>query len=218
MVVADHRVVELIQFTAAVSSSSYKGAESDRVARQLQGLLTTTDGSSGSVNAAAATATATTSSISSSNSNLPKDVRKACVSALILMRNKGAVAPLDLLPLFFNLMVVTADKALRELLYRHMVNDIRNINKKGKRDDKVNRSVQTFLHKTVQSCNDAGAAAASSSNNNHRTRKWPPNEPSTWCANCTGAASGRTNAPWPFWPRRCSRPFSPWRPAPCASF
>lgn len=81
--------------------------------------------------------------------SLHRDVRKACVSALILMRNKGAVPPLRLLELFFRVMSSVADKGLREHLYRHIVNDIRNMNKKGKREESVNRSVQTFLHKVV---------------------------------------------------------------------
>ena len=80
---------------------------------------------------------------------LPRDIRKTCVSALILMRNKGALEPLRVLELFFRLMAVVPDKTLREILYRHMVNDIRNINKKGKRDDKVNRAIQSFLHRVV---------------------------------------------------------------------
>eukprot|EP00534_Pseudo-nitzschia_fraudulenta_P012785 CAMPEP_0201208894 /NCGR_PEP_ID=MMETSP0851-20130426/177301_1 /ASSEMBLY_ACC=CAM_ASM_000631 /TAXON_ID=183588 /ORGANISM="Pseudo-nitzschia fraudulenta, Strain WWA7" /LENGTH=714 /DNA_ID=CAMNT_0047497499 /DNA_START=34 /DNA_END=2178 /DNA_ORIENTATION=- len=80
---------------------------------------------------------------------LPRDIRKTCVSALILMRNKGALEPLRVLELFFRLMAVVPDKTLREILYKHMVNDIRNINKKGKRDDKVNRAIQSFLHRVV---------------------------------------------------------------------
>jgi len=145
-----HNAVELIQFAAAVSSSSYRGVESDRVAQQLMDLLTS----------------------STADSTLHKDVRKACVSALILMRNKGAVEPLQLLPLFFNLMsTVVSDKALRELLYRHVVNDIRNINQKGKRDDKVNRAVQTFLHKVVQSQSNNSHSSSDSSNNETASKR-----------------------------------------------
>ncbi|KAL3911793.1 MAG: hypothetical protein SGARI_001473 [Bacillariaceae sp.] len=95
---------------------------------------------------------------------LNRDIRKSCVSALILMRNKGALEPLRLLELFFRLMAVVPDKALREILYKHMVNDIRNINKKGKRDDKVNRSIQSFLHRVVST---HGQQQRSSFNNNN---------------------------------------------------
>jgi protein SDA1 len=89
---------------------------------------------------------------------LHRDVRKACVSALILMRNKGTLEPLKLLELFFRLMAVVPDKGLRELLYKHMVNDIRNLNKKGKRDDKVNRAIQSFLHRVVSQHGQPGGA------------------------------------------------------------
>jgi len=55
------------------------------------------------------------------------------------------------LELFYRVMAVIPDKGLREQLYKHIVNDVRNINKKGKADEKVNRSVQAFLHKVVAS-------------------------------------------------------------------
>lgn len=114
-------LVELIQFVAAVSSSSYKGEESDNISALLRKLLV--------------------------QDNAHKEVRKACVSALILMRNKSAIQPLDILELFFQTMC-TAEKNLREQLFRHLVNDVRNVNKK-KRDEKLNRSIQTFLHKIL---------------------------------------------------------------------
>jgi protein SDA1 len=154
------RVVELIQFVAAVASSSYKGNESDNIATMLIGLLGGTrtitrstdvpqSSKKQSVTAATTTIISTQPAVAMA---LHRDVRRAVVSALILMRNKGTVPPLDLLQLFFSVMSnITNDKTLKELLYRHMVNDIRNINKKGKRDDKVNRSVQTFLHRILQS-------------------------------------------------------------------
>lgn len=174
---ATNTIVELIQFAAATSSSSYKGGESDRIANMLIGLLVGAntddddddDGNDGSfvridtVSAEAASEQSKSNNpatyqmtIPSAALQLHRDVRKACVSALILMRNKGALQPLHLLELFFRLMAVVPDKGLRELLYRHMVHDIRNINKKGKRDDKVNRSIQTYLHKVVTIHGQAG--------------------------------------------------------------
>ena len=141
------RLIELIQFAAAVSSSSYKGKESDRIADMLIELL---------VGGPSEDSTANTDSRNVVQMTMPtaalqlhREVRKTCVSALILMRNKGAIEPLKLLELFFRIMAVVPDKGLRELLYRHIVNDIRNINKKGKKDDKVNRSIQSFLHRVV---------------------------------------------------------------------
>lgn len=139
---ASPRLIELIQFAAAVSSSSYKGEESDRIANMLIDLLVggqPQDTANGNLQMTMPTMAM----------QLHRDVRKSCVSALILMRNKGAIPPLRLLELFFRLMAVVADKGLREMLYKHMVNDIRNINKKGKREDQVNRSIQSYLHRVV---------------------------------------------------------------------
>lgn len=180
----NHALVELIQFAAAVSSSSYKGAESDRIANLLIHLLlgnttTTTmaESTTSTTPTAAAKATAVskveqqhavanvTSHLSAWALSLSRDVRKACVSALILMRNKGAMDPLRVILLFFRLLAVIPDKALREILYKHMVNDIRNINKKGKRDDHLNRAIQSFLHRVVST--HGSASSHSNSINNH---------------------------------------------------
>ena len=155
------QLVELIQFAAAVSSSSYKGEESDKVANLLIDLLVGSSSSSSSSDGNVNTDGNTTAdllqcSLPSAALSLHRDIRKACVSALILMRNKGAVPPLRLLQLFFQLMAVVSDKNLRESLYHHIVNDIRNINKHGKRDDKLNRTVQGYFHRIVSaSASDA---------------------------------------------------------------
>eukprot|EP00970_Alexandrium_tamarense_P008423 scaffold1596_cov176-Alexandrium_tamarense.AAC.2 len=148
-------LVELIQFMAAVSSSSYKGEDSDRVADLLMDLLV--GSSNGANNSNGGFSSSPSNNLTPIlNSTLPvaalqlhRDIRKACVSALILMRNKGAVPPLRLLQLFFQLMAVVPDKNLRESLYHHIVNDIRNINKNGKRDEKLNRTIQSFFHRIV---------------------------------------------------------------------
>lgn len=155
------RLVELIQFSAAVSSSSYKGKESDSIADLLIALLlgqsaedvvASTAGADNMKNTQNQKASEPISMVLSTSAlSLHRDVRKACVSALILMRNKGAVPPLRLLELFFRVMASVPDKGLREHLYRHIVNDVRNINKKGKRDETVNRSVQSFLHRVLAS-------------------------------------------------------------------
>jgi protein SDA1 len=159
------RVVELIQFAAAVASSSYKGEEAQRIASLLMSLLgyQNNSNSNSSSNSSSIGILATFPTTAANVTNLPKPVRKATVSALILMRNKGSVAPLQLLPLFFSVMAtVTNDKALRDLLYRHIVQDLRNINKKGKRDETVNRAVQSFLHKILQQNNDINNSSSSS--------------------------------------------------------
>jgi protein SDA1 len=138
------RLIELIQFAAAVSSSSYKGVESDRIANIYIELLVGGTETKSETSKANVHMTMPTSAL-----QLHRDVRKSCVSALILMRNKGVLEPLKLLELFFRLLAVVPDKGLREQLYKHMVNDIRNINKKGKKDEKVNRAIQSFLHRVV---------------------------------------------------------------------
>ena len=146
------RLIELIQFAAAVSSSvAYRGEESDRIANLLIDLLVGggTGGKSSSSDEMTANAGSLQIAMPTMALQLHRDVRKTCVSALILMRNKGVIPPLRLLELFFKLLSVVADKGLRELLYKHMVNDIRNINKKGKRDDLVNRSIQSYLHRVI---------------------------------------------------------------------
>eukprot|EP00957_Ditylum_brightwellii_P096317 7335924-Ditylum_brightwellii.AAC.1 len=56
-------------------------------------------------------------------------------------------------------MAVVPDKALCKILYWCAVNDVRNINKKGKREEKVNWSVQSFLHRVVSSSSSAAASA-----------------------------------------------------------
>jgi protein SDA1 len=149
------RLVELIQFAAAVSSSSYKGDESERIANLLIDLLV--GGGSTDETTVAPASAAVEMIMPTSALQLHREVRKTCVSALILMRNKGAIPPLRLLELFFRLMAVVPDKGLRELLYKHMVNDIRNINKKGKREEKVNRSIQSFLHRVVSQHGQEGS-------------------------------------------------------------
>ena len=145
-------LVELLQFAAAVSSSSYKGEESNKVANILMNLLvgrpihqegTTASGTSGEASVQ------NLSQLPASALQLHRDIRKTCVSALILMRNKGSVEPLQILESFFRIMATIPDKGLRTQLYKHIVNDIRNLNKKGKRDEKVNRSILSFLHRVV---------------------------------------------------------------------
>jgi protein SDA1 len=78
---------------------------------------------------------------------LDPEVRKAVVSALILLRNRGLIEPTASLPVFFRLFRVH-DKQLRSQLYRHIVNDVRNINKSGS-NEKVNRTLQNFMYNMV---------------------------------------------------------------------
>ena len=168
-------LIELIQFAAAVSSSSYKGKESDEIAQLLIRLLVGDDkiqinSSDPNVNKKNKDSSLSMLFMNTDSNNavhLHKDIRKACVSALILMRNKGAVQPLTLLHLFFQIMATVPDKSLKQTLYHHIVNDIKNVNKKGKRDDKLNRSVQTFLHKIIVNINQTFQPKNKNNNSNN---------------------------------------------------
>ncbi|KAL6050506.1 hypothetical protein QOT17_019758 [Balamuthia mandrillaris] len=62
---------------------------------------------------------------------LDPELRRALVKALILMRNKDLLPPTSLLRLFF-MLFRCHDKALRSLLYTHIVSDIKNLNQKQK--------------------------------------------------------------------------------------
>jgi protein SDA1 len=112
---------------------------------------------------AASVSVAQVTFLSAAALQLDRNVRKTAVSALILMRNKGVVEPLNLLEIFFRLLAVVPDKGLREMLYRHLVNDVRNLNKKHKADS-INRSIQAFLHRIVSTHGVSGEEDDSSTN------------------------------------------------------
>ena len=59
------------------------------------------------------------------------DIPQTFVKALILLRNKNLLTPTALLELFFELLRCQ-DKALRDFLQSHIVNDIKNVNAKRK--------------------------------------------------------------------------------------
>ncbi|CEP17478.1 hypothetical protein [Parasitella parasitica] len=80
---------------------------------------------------------------------LHSDVRKSLVQALILLRNKGILDNTRLLPLFFTLFKCK-DKHLREILYNHIVNDIKNSNAKVK-NNKLNKTLQAFMFTMLES-------------------------------------------------------------------
>ncbi|OBZ86955.1 Protein SDA1 [Choanephora cucurbitarum] len=80
---------------------------------------------------------------------LHPEVRKSLVQALILLRNKGVLDNTSLLPLFFTLFKCK-DKQLREMLYSHIVNDIKNSNAKVK-NNKLNKTLQSFMFTMLES-------------------------------------------------------------------
>lgn len=86
------------------------------------------------------------------------DLRRGLVKALMLLRTKGRLEATEVLPLFFRLFRVS-DKTLRTMLFRHVVADIRAINKRH-RQDAVNRQLQAFLFAAVHDANEAAVKRA----------------------------------------------------------
>ncbi|GJP70415.1 hypothetical protein CLOP_g1359, partial [Closterium sp. NIES-67] len=75
-------------------------------------------------------------------------LRRQLAHALILLRNRQLLGPTDLIPHFFRLFRCP-DKALRKLVFSHIVNDIRRLNQKH-RNEGVNRPIQNMLFSLVQ--------------------------------------------------------------------
>ncbi|KAJ1971415.1 Severe Depolymerization of Actin [Dimargaris xerosporica] len=90
---------------------------------------------------------------------LHPDLRRSIVQSLILMRNKGILNSTKTLPLFFTLFRCH-DKGLRELLYRHIVGDIRTANAQHK-NNRLNKSLQSFMYTMLLSATNSSSAHAS---------------------------------------------------------
>ncbi len=86
---------------------------------------------------------------------LDRELRKVMVRALILMRNRGLFEPIPLLKLCF-LLFRCPDKDLRAMLYKFIVADVRNMNKKAL-NHRLNRDLQNFLYTMLD---DASVVAA----------------------------------------------------------
>jgi len=78
---------------------------------------------------------------------LDPSFRTSLVKALILLRNKRQLGASELLPLLFKLFRIQ-DKALRQLVFRHVTSDIKAANKHG-RANNLNRSTQSFLYSVL---------------------------------------------------------------------
>ena len=74
---------------------------------------------------------------------LDGNMRLSFCRALILLRNKSLIAPVELHKLFFHLLRCQ-DKSLRSFLKDNIVNDIKNVNAKTK-DQKLNASLQNYM-------------------------------------------------------------------------
>ncbi|KAL4422877.1 hypothetical protein ABPG75_009074 [Micractinium tetrahymenae] len=86
---------------------------------------------------------------------LEPGLRQTLVKALILLRNRQQLSPTVLLPLLFRLFRVQ-DKALRQLVFRHVTADIKNSNKRG-RNERLNRAVQNFMYSVIQDEHEGAA-------------------------------------------------------------
>ncbi|CAG8763919.1 34124_t:CDS:10 [Gigaspora margarita] len=84
--------------------------------------------------------------------NLNPNLRKTMVQGLILLRNKEIIPSITLLSLFYTLFRVR-DKQLRELLYSHIISDIKNTNAKHK-NNKLNKTLQNFMYTILQNTTD----------------------------------------------------------------
>jgi protein SDA1 len=89
---------------------------------------------------------------------LDTTLRRTCVQSLIMLQNRGMQPRDELLKLLFKLFG-TPDKALRALLFSHIVNDIRHLNRsksggKNKAQSiKVNQTLQNFMFEMLKNDN-----------------------------------------------------------------
>jgi protein SDA1 len=89
------------------------------------------------------------------STTLSKEMRNSFCRALILLRNKNLISPLDLLELFFELLRCP-DKNLRKFLENHIITDIKNMNSKHK-DMKLNATLQNFMYSMIKDSNPKAA-------------------------------------------------------------
>ncbi|KAF9161929.1 Protein SDA1 [Mortierella sp. AD011] len=91
---------------------------------------------------------------------LDAELRRTMVQALVLLRNREMISSTSLLSLFFTLFRCR-DKILRDILYNHIVNDIKVSNQKAK-NNKMNKTLQGFMYTMLTSAE--GAAGTGSEN------------------------------------------------------
>jgi len=89
---------------------------------------------------------------------LDPNMRLSICRALILLRNKALIAPVQLHKLFFQLLRCQ-DKSLRSFLKDNIVNDIKNINAKAK-DQRLNSELQNYMYSVLK---DSATIAAKTS-------------------------------------------------------
>ncbi|KAJ1735586.1 Severe Depolymerization of Actin [Coemansia biformis] len=79
---------------------------------------------------------------------LDAELRKTIVQALILLRSRGLVSNVQVMPLFFTLFRCR-DKKLRKLLYTHIVSDVKAANRGRHRDEALNKALQNFMYTMI---------------------------------------------------------------------
>ncbi|KAJ8095236.1 Severe Depolymerization of Actin [Marasmius tenuissimus] len=77
------------------------------------------------------------------------DTRKALIQTLVMLRNKGVTTSIDLLKCLFPLLPRTTSPALRSLIRKTILTDIRTANMKSK-NHKLNRSIQAMMFGMVE--------------------------------------------------------------------
>ncbi|CAG8765132.1 15183_t:CDS:2, partial [Acaulospora morrowiae] len=87
---------------------------------------------------------------------LHPNLRRTMVQGLILLRNKDIIPSITLLSLFYTLFRVR-DKQLRDLIYSHIITDIKNSNAKHK-NNKLNKTLQGFMYTILQTTNNNNSA------------------------------------------------------------
>ena len=89
------------------------------------------------------------------SSTMEPELRKTLFQALVLLRNRKQLDAVALVALCFELFRCQ-DKALRSMVYNHVVSDVRNINRRGT-NLKLNRAVQNLVFGMLE---DASAQAS----------------------------------------------------------
>lgn len=121
---------------------------------------------------------------------LASQLRRSLVSALILLRSKNQITPHRVLSLFFKLFRCR-DANLREMLHKHIVNDITNINKKHKNQN-LNHALQNFMFTMMKDPNEMAAKESLKVMIElYRKRVW--NDAKTVNVISTGVFSSNTN-------------------------
>mmetsp|Transcript_1830 Transcript_1830/g.5706 ORF Transcript_1830/g.5706 Transcript_1830/m.5706 type:complete len:795 (+) Transcript_1830:40-2424(+) len=142
------------QSASAVAAAASAGAGSQTQARQLErkfgdvvGFVSQTASCYPKLKEAREVPDLLANLLSDTYMSLGQELRLTLVRSLILLRRRGSLSPLTLLPLLFRLFGAP-DKRLRRLCHQHLVSDIGDMNRKHT-NLQVNRTLQNFLFEMV---------------------------------------------------------------------